>query len=60
MQKKKNNTSEKSDPVVTAGIICRCRTSIFSEIKDYLDLIDGCDVIFLTKSTSNKLWINKL
>jgi len=60
MQKIKNSDSEKFDPVVRAGIICRCRASILSEIKDYLDMIDGCDVIFLTKSNSNKLWINKL
>lgn len=32
MQKIKNSDSEKFDPVVTAGIICRC--SLHIEMKD--------------------------
>ena len=46
------------DPIFTIGIVGRCKLETLQEVKDFFELLDGFDTVYV-KTTKGKLWIQE-
>ena len=53
-----DNGKESFDPIFTIGIVGKCKLETLQEVKDFFQMLDGFNTIYI-KTTKGKLWIQE-
>lgn len=47
------------DPIFTIGIVGKCRIRTLQEIKDFFEVLEGFETIYIKTTKGRRLWIKE-
>lgn len=47
------------DPIFTIGIVGRCKIDTLQEVKDFFEMLEGFETIYIKTTKGTKLWIKE-
>ena len=54
-----DNGNVSFDPVFITGIVGRCNLGTLKEVKDFFEMLEGFEIIYMKTTKGKKLWIHE-
>ena len=53
------NRTVSFDPIFTIGIVGKCKLGTLQEVKDFFEMLEGFETIYVKTTKGKKLWIQE-
>ena len=53
------NRSTEFDPIFTIGIVGKCKLDTLQEVKDFFEMLEGFEIIYIKTTKGKRLWIQE-
>ena len=53
------NRNLEFDPIFTIGIVGKCKLDTLQEVKDFFEMLEGFELIYIKTTKGRRLWIQE-